>query len=631
MKKSLLFYLLLVVTFANAQSEFSSYRLNGTLPESNLLNPAFAPNFKVVIGLPVISSLYFSGNTGGLSFRDVFKPTENDSLKLDTLSIFQKLKPSNGLTAKESIQLFYFGLRGKKGYFSFGVHQVSETRFNYPGDLVGWAIRGPGSSHYIGKPLDFSNFYGSSVWYNKISFNYGRDITNQLRIGVRVNYLLGVASGQTTKLSGKLYVGIDSVNVRTGAIKLETAGYDFFNKDNLSGADYQNYFLKSKNKGVSIDIGGTYSLTDNITLSAAINDLGSIKWKDYTRAYDIAPVNYTFKGFDFLDYINKKPGDQFLQAQADSLQNLYKAKETKGNTFKTSLVGKFYAGANIRVLRINNFSALVYMDMFRKKISPAISLGYNLQLGRTLNTTVGISFANGKISNIGAGIALKLTHMQFYASSDRANSFAYPARASSVDARFGMNLVFGKAKKKDKIDEALKEEKEKPKEEIKEEAPPIIKEEPVEKKDSVVAAPVITPAETVVAPIIQPLPLAKDTIPTIQPKPDTARAEVIAPPPAIVEPVKEVVVHAGNAKDELTVSHYIIVGAFRSKENAKRYSDQLKKEGHDNQFGFVTEKSVYYVYLKKIDDRDEAIRIRTEYRAKTDFEFPNAWILTVEK
>ncbi len=613
---------------ANAQSEFSTYRLNGTLPESNLLNPAFAPNFKVVIGLPVISSMYLSGNTGGLSFRDIFKTTENDSLKLDTLSIFKKLKPSNGLTVKESIQLFYLGLRGKKSYFSFSIQQVSETRFNYPGDLVGWAIRGPGNSHYVGKPLDLSNFYGSSIWYNKVSFNYGRDITDQLRVGVRLNYLLGIASGQTTNLSGKLSVGMDSVNIRTGAIKLQTGGIDFFDQDNLSNSDYKNYLLKSKNKGVSIDVGATYSLTDNLTLSASVNDLGSIKWKQYTRAYDVAPINYTFKGFDMLDYLNKKPGDEFLQAQVDSLQNLFKAKESTGGAFKTSLVGKFYAGVNWRVLRINNFSALFYMDMFQKKIKPALSLGYNLQLGRTLNTTVGITFANGKINNVGAGIALKLTHMQLYATSDRANSFAYPSRASMIDTRFGMNLVFGKARKKDKIDS----QKDEPPKEEEVKAPPV-------EKDSVtqeLAAPIVEPApvekdtvKQVAPPVIEPV--KKDTVAALPPKMDSVKIDSAKVSPPVQEPVKEVVVQAGTTKDDLPVSHYIIVGAFRSKENAKKYSDKLKREGHDNEYGFVTAKAVYYVYLKKIDDREEAIRVRTEYRAMKNFEFPNAWILTIQK
>src|SRR5690606_29489469 len=97
---------------------------------------------------------------------------------------------------------FYFGLRGSKSYFSLGVHQVFETRFHYPGDIIGWATRGPASQHYAGKSLDVDRFYGRGMAYNKVSVNYTRDITRRFRAGVRFNYLLGVAAGATTDVRG---------------------------------------------------------------------------------------------------------------------------------------------------------------------------------------------------------------------------------------------------------------------------------------------------------------------------------------------------------------------------------------------------------------------------------------------
>lgn len=642
MRGLLLFLLLIIVLPLSAQTEFSTYRLNATLPQANLVNPAFYPNHKILIGLPVISSIYFSADADRISFKDIFKRSETDSLEVDTVSLFSKLRDRQHVKFKESLQLFYFGYRGKRSYLSVAVHQVSETRLNYPGDLIGWAIRGPGNIHYAGKPLDFGNFYGKSVVYGKVSLNYTREITQRLRVGARFNYLVGVVAGETTELSGKLSMSTDSVNITTGKVVVNSAGFDFFDQSNLSVTDYKNYFLKGKNKGMSWDLGATYHFTDRLMVSAALNDLGYINWKEYTRSYEVDPINYTFRGFDVLDYLNQSSGDEFLQAEVDSLESLFTSRETTGKKFKTSLIGKFYAGINYRLLKVNNISALVYLDMFQKRIDPAISIGYNLQLGRTLNATVGLTYQNGQISNIGAGLALKLTHMQFFVTSDKANAFVYPSRASRVDANLGMNLVFGKAKKKEKIDD---DDDSRGKKKDEEPEPQPVVEEPKEepKQDSVVQQPVAQPVietpqpvedtATVAPPVIEKADTVQEIIQQpVLPEPEPVQPEVKEEPQPVVTPVvpeRHEIVSKGKHPDELEASHYVIVGTFRSRDNADRYSKTLKQQGHPGQFGFISQRNVYYVYVFKSASLDETRVIRDQFRQRSDFEFPKAWVLTV--
>src|SRR5204862_278173 len=140
----------------------------------------------------------------------------------------------------------------------------------FPGDLIGWAVRGPGDSRYAGRPLDFNNFDARGLAYNKVSLNYARDITPKLKLGARFNYMLGVGVGETTKLDGTLTLGIDSVNINSKQILVQEAGYDFFNKPNLGVSDYVNYLLKTKNKGIAWDFGATYQMTERLTCSTKI-------------------------------------------------------------------------------------------------------------------------------------------------------------------------------------------------------------------------------------------------------------------------------------------------------------------------------------------------------------------------
>lgn len=595
-----------------------------------MLNPAFFPNHRVVIGLPVISGIYLNVNNDGIAFNDIFFRNASDSLQLDTLGLPDKFRSSHRFRLNEQVQLFYFGLRTKRSYLSFGIHQVSESRFSFPGKLVSWAIRGPADLRNAGNSFDFSDFYSRGFAYNQVSVSYAREIIPNLRIGARFKYLLGIVSGETTQTEGTLTVGIDSVSIQTGDLIMQTGGIDFFDQSNLTASDYVNYFLKGKNNGMAVDLGAVYQINNHLSVSAAINDLGSITWKDYTRTYQIDAINYTYRGFDLLDYFNNS-NQQFLSQETDSLENLFNATETPGGQFTTSLIGKFYAGVNYRLLKVNNFSAQFYFDLFREEFNPAVSVGYTLQLGRLLSATIGATYQDRKIDNVGGGIVLKLGPNQIYATSDRVNSFYYPARASRGDAHLGMNLVFGKLKKDKKEEEVEEEEPE-------EVVPLKVDSVTQEKPDSVEVEPVDsveTETDTVEADPVQARPEE------VVPQEDTVSAESpVIEDTVITRPVVQSTITApdhetyrrGNHPDELLLGHFVIVGAFSFKDNAEAYVRLLGREGYRCDFGFLTEKLLYYVYtFRSAGDMEAARAERDRLRAINKFQFPESWVLSVER
>jgi cell division protein FtsN len=91
------------------------------------------------------------------------------------------------------------------------------------------------------------------------------------------------------------------------------------------------------------------------------------------------------------------------------------------------------------------------------------------------------------------------------------------------------------------------------------------------------------------------------------------------------------VVKKGVHEDELNVSHYVIVGAFKTRKNAQRYSEQLKEQGYDNSFGYVTGKNVYHVYVFESSDLERTRTVRDQFRKLSDFQFRNSWVLTVQE
>ena len=88
-------------------------------------------------------------------------------------------------------------------------------------------------------------------------------------------------------------------------------------------------------------------------------------------------------------------------------------------------------------------------------------------------------------------------------------------------------------------------------------------------------------------------------------------------------------VKRGNHSKELDASDYIIAGVFKSEANADRYSTGLKRLGYKADYGHLTEKQLWYVYLIQTNDINQARTERDKFRKLRMFK--DAWLLTVQQ
>jgi type IX secretion system PorP/SprF family membrane protein len=86
-------------------------------------------------------------------------------------------------------------------------------------------------------------------------------------------------------------------------------------------------------------------------------------------------------------------------------------------------------------------------------------------------------------------------------------------------------------------------------------------------------------------------------------------------------------VKRGSHAKELEVSDYVVGGVFRSEPNAKHFSEGLDKLGFDTHYGHLTEKNLWYVYVFKTTDINQAITERDRVRKMKILR--DAWLLTV--
>ena len=89
-------------------------------------------------------------------------------------------------------------------------------------------------------------------------------------------------------------------------------------------------------------------------------------------------------------------------------------------------------------------------------------------------------------------------------------------------------------------------------------------------------------------------------------------------------------VKRGDHTKEMDLGDYVIVGVFKGEANAKHITDELRKLGFSEvDYGYLTNKAVWYVHIAGSNDIEEAKTKRNKYRKMKMFK--DAWLLTVHQ
>jgi hypothetical protein len=217
------------------------------------------------------------------------------------------------------------------------------------------------------------------------------------------------------------------------------------------------FLTNMSNAGFGLDIGAEYLLNDRISLSAAITDVGFVKWKSDLSNLEALDNEIELAGLDFEDiYEGRATIDDIYENMRDSIANVLYLTETE-KPFTTKLpVGITLAG---RYNLDDRFSIgiLSYSRLTGQQIKEALTVSANMNIGNKVSTTLAYTICNSDYANLGLGIAFRASVVQFYFLCDRIpfswsragvgnESFVLPSNWSTVHARLGINLIFGNKK-----------------------------------------------------------------------------------------------------------------------------------------------------------------------------------------
>ncbi len=468
--------LTMVIVSVSAQNSQVLYNMN--LPQNHMLNPALRPTNSLYIGLPAISGINLNLNNNFVNFSDVFmKGQSSDSIitflhpENDVNDFLAKIKDNNSLESQLSVQLFGLGFSvGENAYVFLDINERVESNIVLPGDVFGLLLKG--NEGFVGGKIDLSYLRGDMKVYHEIGLGFSKNYTKKLRVGVKGKLLLGVSAMSIDNRSLGIAVNEDyshtldadlSVNISAPLQVIRDADNnidDFVFDDERfnSASDAVKYLTSAKNLGLGLDIGATYDYSDKIMFSAAITDLGFIRWnRDITNLK--VDGQFEFSGLNISDVIDgTMTMDELGEDMLDSLKNAFTVSDFN-DAFTTGLPFGVSVGGRYNLTKSFSLGLLSYTRFIGKQVRESLTLSANVNFSNAFSTSVAYTVANHRYDNLGAGLAFRAGVFQIYMMADRIpvtwnkivtdeSTIPLPTSWNTINLRLGMNLAFGNSLKK---------------------------------------------------------------------------------------------------------------------------------------------------------------------------------------
>ena len=431
-----LFMLSVISLSLNAQQVNTLYFMEG-VPVRHFLNPSFQPVDDFYLSLPVIGYTQFSIGNNSLSLHDVIYNVNGQTvLFLNTLGslprFYNTLHTNTLIQTDFQTNLLSFGFRKKEAYWTFSLTEKIDGTINLPKELFKIALFG--SSDSLNNSFNLSRLESNISVYTEAALGYSKKINDQWTLGGKLKLLLGTANVSNSNNSLSLDAGVNTWKIKgegtagySGPVQIDNTGKNSGSISVIMPKNISDLIIPS-GIGAGMDLGCEYHLNDNITLSAAINDLGFIRWTGNTHTYQYN-VDYSFSGVNlfesnstiksFQDVYNKLILGNGL---ADTLINAFgssKKSKLTSNPYTTATTAKTNLAVEYSILDHKmSFGILSYSRLIKNILIEEVTGSVNARPYDWLNTTLSYSIKNGRFSTLGAGLEFETGMFNWFVAAD---------------------------------------------------------------------------------------------------------------------------------------------------------------------------------------------------------------------
>lgn len=432
--------------------ETSNYRhqMNPALLDSPYFGMFFS---NINVGMTGnIGAKQFIFDTNGLpGYTGNYRYTTFMDPNVDAKTFLNKLHDKNRFDLYLNYNLFSVGFKAWGGVNLLELNLRSNTNLTLPKGLFEFAKTAGEKEHY-----EFGGLGMRTQNYMELALGHSRDINKQWRVGGKLKFLIGAAYADFTADNVTLDMTEDAWRIQSNAqVKASLLKSDVIHEDpSKNSADgrprvkeLDNFGFSLPGFGMALDLGVTYKPIENLTLSAAITDLGFISWKNTHHAS--SQGDYTFDGFNNI-YIGSDKDqtedidDQFDQI-GDDLEEMFSVYDDGTKTATQALAATLNVGAEYK---LPAYDKLRFGFLYTSRIHGKYSwhqgmLNVGVRPVKWFECNV-----NGAVTSTGvtAGgmLSLKAPHFNFYIAADRFFSKmgkqGVPLNSSNGNITFGMTF-----------------------------------------------------------------------------------------------------------------------------------------------------------------------------------------------
>ena len=311
--------LMLSVVTATAQSLNSAYFTDG-YKYRHTMNPAFG-NDQGYVAIPALGNINVR-TQGNFGYEAIIKnnpnPYGNKSLttflnpNIDLATALDGFsKGNNRIIGNVGITILSAGFKAWGGYNTIEINAKATFGISLPYELFEFAKNTGNKSYSIG------DINAGALSYAEIAFGHSHQLTEQLRIGAKLKVLLGGgradvkmenvqadlsdANKWLVSANAQADVSMKGFTYKQKAkeYKLKPGTYQYVNDVDVSGPGVGGF-------GLGFDFGASYKLNDDWSFSAALLDLGFIRWSNDMQARNISGT-FEFDGFHDADISKSSP------------------------------------------------------------------------------------------------------------------------------------------------------------------------------------------------------------------------------------------------------------------------------------------------------------------------------------
>jgi hypothetical protein len=455
MKKQQLFICLALGLsgFAKAQTGFEFN--NRHLSQSANINPAFLPQYKLTLGVGNAFEAYHPGFNINTFFNSAADATTT------IRNIINDPKVNLGVSFDNRTEMFQFGFKSKRSYFTFNSSNQTLGQINIPKDALGMAMFG--NQEYFGKRANFdlSGTEFMSYFENKIS--YGRAISNKLNVGISYSSIIGIAHANLKTAYAYLETDTNNTTIYQmkmgGAFDAQTSlmGLSVMKALNDSNYDAQSAiedaFLSnpsSSNRGNALGFGFVYRANKKIQISGAMSNIGKITWNVGAESHQMSDKPWTFTGLDTSitnDLKNVTVQDLLLDSFAQAFDN----HSTQLASYETKLHSRYTLGLEY-FLSPRTYFQFVYGGGYGVKGDKSFtSINAHKELGEWVDLRLSYTlydFSNAQ-HNVGVGMSMNLGPIQPWISLNNVSGLMAYDNSHYQSIRVGLNINIGQRKDTD--------------------------------------------------------------------------------------------------------------------------------------------------------------------------------------